>query len=38
MVPEEEIIAVLSTSALPQEAADLLIAAANAHGGADNIA
>jgi protein phosphatase len=37
MVPEEEIIAVLSTSALPQEAADLLIAAANAHGGADNI-
>ncbi len=37
MVPEEEIAAILSTTALPQEAADLLIAAANAHGGVDNI-
>ena len=37
MVPDEELIAVLSTSTTPQEAADILVAAANAHGGSDNI-
>ena len=37
MVPDEELIAVLSTATTPQEAADILVAAANAHGGSDNI-
>ena len=37
MVPSDELLAVLSTSSTPQEAADILVAAANAHGGSDNI-